>query len=189
MIGDVGKGGAHVHAPMGCGCTGVDVPPYGGWCGAVSSVLLTLTHAPPLPCAPPAEHLQAELGEQCASVLVTFDPNDQGGHVHFEVRDGPGAVLGLCGGGGGAGAVFGKGRQRSGFVAPLWCGHPCGRRFNTGAATATRVRLVSGDVCNTISSPHNPAALTAMLTRQASPIDQLLGVPQPPSCMAALCGM
>jgi hypothetical protein len=30
--------------------------------------------------------MQDELGEQAVTVLVTFDANDQGGHVHFEVR-------------------------------------------------------------------------------------------------------
>jgi len=29
--------------------------------------------------------MQDELGEQAVTVLVTFDPDDQGGHVHFEV--------------------------------------------------------------------------------------------------------
>ena len=32
--------------------------------------------------------MQDELGEQAVTVLVTFDPDDQGGHVHFEVSRG-----------------------------------------------------------------------------------------------------
>lgn len=29
--------------------------------------------------------MQDEIGRQCVTVLVTFDPNEAGGHVHFEV--------------------------------------------------------------------------------------------------------
>jgi hypothetical protein len=53
---------------------------------------------------------------------------------------GLGAVCVGGGGGGRRGAGFGggggPGRQRSGCVAALWCGHPIGRPLSTGAANS-----------------------------------------------------
>ncbi len=37
-----------------------------------------------LACVVLSPLLQDELGEQAVTVLVSFDPNEQGGHVHFE---------------------------------------------------------------------------------------------------------
>ena len=89
--------------------------------------------------------MQAELGELCATVVVSWDPNEDGGHVHFEAFQCSEQCVKLAkevGGGGGRQGEWG-GREGGcvgggqGACAPTSCvgggGGRLGRQVGEGA--------------------------------------------------------